>query len=225
MSIQLITTADGSHSIYVPELNEHYHSVHGAIQESKHVFINAGLKAPGLLTVTPLRILEIGMGTGLNVFLTFLENIEHKKQIVYTAIEAFPVNEKLIHELNYVKELNAKEHQDIFNKIHRSSWEQQITLSPHFTFRKIKNTIQETTLTEKQFDLIYFDAFSPEIQPEMWRENVFEKLFQSLNSNGILVTYCAKGVVKRILKKVGFTIENLPGPPGKREMTRGVKSQ
>jgi tRNA U34 5-methylaminomethyl-2-thiouridine-forming methyltransferase MnmC len=235
MEQKIIITSDGSHSIYVPELNEHYHSIHGAIQESNHVFIEAGLK-PFLLPSSSLRsmlagevkILEIGFGTGLNALLTFLAAENSDLKINYTTIEAFPLKEEIVKELNYVSQLNVKEDlkiklQNIFEAFHSCEWEKDVSISEHFTFKKILAALQSTRLAEKQFDLIYFDAFGPPVQPEMWTEEVFSKIAAATKQGGVLVTYCAKGEVKRTLKKAGFSIENLPGPPGKREMVRAVK--
>ena len=226
----IIKTADGSHSLFVEELNEHYHSIHGAIQESKHVFIEAGLKQfipttelPDAKKGDPLKILEIGLGTGLNAFLTFIESKQSAIKIDYTAIEPYPVNADLINRLNYVQLLEMQINQPVFDAIHTSEWEKPILLSNEFTFYKIKKKLQELTL-EKKYHLIYFDAFGPSVQPEMWSEEVFVKLFEATEPGGCLVTYCAKGEVKRTLKKVGFTVESLQGPPGKREMIRAKKN-
>lgn len=220
----IIKTADGSHSLYIKELNEHYHSIHGAIQESKHVFINAGLKqiSTNPDSVSEINILEIGLGTGLNAFLSFIEAEQQSLKINYTAIEAFPVSADLIDQLNYVECLDAEKYKSYFSLIHSSEWEKVVVLSKHFTICKIKNKLQHVVFGNK-FNLIYFDAFGPQVQPEMWTEEVFAKLFSALEPMGSLVTYCAKGEVKRTLKKVGFVVESLAGPPGKREMVRAVK--
>ena len=223
----IIKTADGSHSLFVKELNEHYHSIHGAIQESKHVFIEAGLNPllSDLIdpnTQAPLQILEIGLGTGLNALLTCIEAEKTRQNIFYSAIEAYPVTSDLVDQLNYPALLEAQKYLSVFNAIHTAEWEKAIPLSGQFILYKINNTIQETVL-EKKFNLIYFDAFGPAVQPEMWTEEVFTKLYEAAEVGGILVTYCAKGEVKRTLQKVGFTVESLKGPPGKREMIRARK--
>jgi tRNA U34 5-methylaminomethyl-2-thiouridine-forming methyltransferase MnmC len=228
MERTLITTADGSHSLYVKELDEHYHSIHGAIQESIHVFINTGLKFIAEKNKSEISILEIGFGTGLNALLTCLEAEKLNLKINYTSIEAFPLDNVLINELNYAELLSAKEKekshlQTIFNELHSCEWEKEISISKNFTLHKIKNTLQEIKF-EKSFDLIYFDAFGPRVQPEMWTEELFSKIYNVTKPNGCLVTYCAKGEVKRTLKKVGFTVETLPGPPRKREMVRADKA-
>lgn len=229
MQTKLIITADGSHSLFIEELDEHYHSVHGAIQESNHVFIGAGLNKIitgnlGLKSgkATAINILEIGLGTGLNAFLTFMESAKLLVNIEYTAIEAYPVNIDLVRQLNYVEQLDSMAYTDVFNLIHSSEWEKPLALSKHFTLFKINKKLEETIFKTK-FDLIYFDAFGPRVQPEMWGEEIFTKLFHVIAPGGCLVSYCAKGEVKRILKRVGFSVETLQGPPGKREMIRASK--
>lgn len=218
--MKLLLTNDGSHSIYNSEIDEHYHSIHGAIQESKHVFINAGLKAFSEKS-DPLKILEIGLGTGLNALLTLLESNDSLK-INYTAIEAFPLNQSFIKEMNYLQMLEAEDFENSFYAMHASEFSKEIALSSNFIFKKINRKIQEINF-ENTFDLIYYDAFGPRAQPEMWHKEIFQKLFDALNYGGILVTYCAKGEVKRILKSVGFIVETLQGPPRKREMVRARK--
>jgi tRNA U34 5-methylaminomethyl-2-thiouridine-forming methyltransferase MnmC len=228
MERKIIITEDGSHSIFVPELNENYHSTHGAIQESLHVFIEAGLKkalAENLSSV--LHILEVGMGTGLNLLLSFIETREIAVSINYTALEAFPLPKEFIQTLNYPDLLSASLQlpvKEIFEKIHAGEWEKEIGLSDNFTLKKLQATLQQAELNNNYFDLIYFDAFGPAVQPEMWMEEIFLRLFNSLRKGGALVTYCAKGEVKRVLKRSGFEVESLPGPPGKREMVRAVKN-
>lgn len=221
MQKQLVVTEDGSHSIYLPELDEHYHSRHGAIQESKHVFINAGLRTicPG---ISKAEILEIGMGTGLNAFLTWLESKELANDISYTALEPFPVSREMASQLNYPGLLEAEEDKTIFSKIHQLPFGQEERFSGKFTFIKNELKVQEAEL-QQQYHVIYFDAFGPRVQPEMWTEDVFKKLYEALLPGGALVTYCAKGEVKRTLRAVGFEVETLPGPPGKREMVRAAR--
>lgn len=223
MQIKIITTADGSHSLYIPELNEHYHSTHGAIQESKHVFIEAGLKHVAKKT-SDIFVFEVGLGTGLNALLTYLESQSSGLKIKYTAIEAFPLEKEITEELNYVHLLDTENSAaDVFRKMHSCDWEKEHRFSDSFLFKKIKKSLQEIVPEKERYDLVYFDAFGPPVQPEMWTEDLFSKLFAALKPNGALVTYCAKGEVKRTLKKVGFIVESLPGPPGKREMIRALK--
>jgi tRNA U34 5-methylaminomethyl-2-thiouridine-forming methyltransferase MnmC len=230
---KLIITEDGSHSLYVEELDERYHSIHGAIQESKHVFIEAGLKWSASLLNSPkkgnegIAILEIGLGTGLNALLTMIENQQLKRPIHYTALEAYPISTDLIAALNYTDLLTSSTNsktwlQQLFDTIHYSEWDQTTVMSEKFRLSKLKNTLQHVQFQDK-FNLVYFDAFGPSVQPEMWTDEMFSKIRDTLAENGILVTYCAKGSVKRTLKKIGFEIESLQGPPGKREMIRAIK--
>lgn len=228
MQRTLITTADGSHSIYVNDLDENYHSIHGAIQESKHVFIQTGLKHKNSKSNATINILEIGFGTGLNAILTLLEAKKMNLSINYTSLEAFPLEKELVNVLNYIslisetENIEEQELRGIFNQLHDCTWEKENEIKNYFTLVKIKNKLQDVTFNSK-FDLIYFDAFGPRVQPEMWTEALFMKIFAAMNEQGCLVTYCAKGEVKRTLKKVGFVVETLPGPPRKREMVRGTK--
>ena len=213
-------TADGSHTLFIPSLDETYHSSHGAIQESMHVFIDAGLKS---IKNKEIKVLEIGFGTGLNAFLTLLEVNKSETRIDYTSLEAFPLEMSLVKQLNYTSELKLEGHfVALYNRLHEVEWESVQHVSNEFKLKKLKIKLDRFEASEK-FDVIYFDAFSPQVQPEMWTVNVFEKMYNCLNNNSVLVTYCAKGIVKRALKEVGFKIESIPGPPGKREMTRAHK--
>ncbi len=226
MKAEIIVTADGSNSLHIKELGEGYHSIHGAIQESMHVFVNAGLRAISLNNTSSINneitILEIGLGTGLNVLLSLLDANKNNQKINYIALEPYPIEEDIANELNYAQLLSNGEFKTTFENIHTCNWSIPIKLSDNFTFLKIKRKLQDYEF-ENKFNLIYFDAFGPLIQPEMWTEETFSKVYLATQPNGILVTYCAKGEVKRILKKVGFTVESLKGPPGKREMIRAIK--
>lgn len=214
------TTYDGSHTLFVPDLDEHYHSTHGAIQESMHVFINAGLNY--FNNSKELTILEIGLGTGLNAFLTYIESKKKGTPINYTGIEAYPLTKEIIENLNYPEQLNEMDNKAVFKLLHECNWNKEVNITDSFLLTKLNVLLQDYKV-KKQYDLIYFDAFGPGVQEEMWTREVFEKMYQSLAVGGILVTYCAKGEVKRTLKSVGFEVENIPGPPGKREMTRARK--
>lgn len=218
MIVQTVVTVDGTVTLYVPELDEHYHSVHGAKQESMHVFIKAGLELIAE-SKKEIRIFEMGFGTGLNAFLTYQFADKNHCKIDYCSVEKFPLEENIIEKLNYA-EGNEKE---VFRKLHETEWNKQIIISDFFSLEKIKGSAEELNFAEKKYDLIYFDAFAPRVQPELWTDLIFQKMYDSLNENGILVTYCAKGEVRRSMKRAGFTVEKLPGPPGKREMTRGRK--
>jgi len=216
---QIIITSDGSSSIHIPEWDEQYHSKHGAIQEAYHVFIKNGLE---FINDDNISILEIGLGTGLNCFITFLEAQKYNFEIDYTGIEAYPITLDEKNLLNYVSQLDATKHQKIFDDIHTSEWEKKIQITKNFTLTKQLQKFEYITV-RNQFNLIYFDAFSPRVQPELWTEAIFQKMYNALVPNGILVTYSAKGSVRRALQNVGFKVERLPGPPGKREMLQAMK--
>ena len=219
MDLDLITTRDGSHTLEVPSLKERYHSIHGAIQESKHVFIEMGLC---YFSSDPISILEVGFGTGLNAFLTFLETKDQEILINYHALEPFPLPSSCTTKLNYLQLLKAGKFQEIFNLMHQTPWNQAIQITPQYKFQKSLHQVQDTNY-KTEFELIYYDAFAPHAQAEMWNEAIFIKMITALKSGGILVTYCAKGDVRRTMQKVGFQVQKLPGPPGKREMLRGLK--
>lgn len=222
MPLQIITTTDGSTSLFNAELNETYHSVHGAITESKHVFINAGLRHYiSLYNPSTLNIFEVGLGTGLNCLLTVLEADKHPHiQFNYTAIDTVSMSEEMVAVLNYPEELATERKR--FQEIHRLPFNQTLNLTPNFTLHKLNGNIAQTDIIG-HFDLVYFDAFGPDKQPEMWTEAILAKMYNVLNANGLLVTYCAKGAFKRNLKALGFVVEGIPGPPPKREMTRAQK--
>lgn len=219
MKREIKITADGSSTIHLPDWNENYHSTHGAIQEAKHVFLKQGLKA---VLESEIAILEIGFGTGLNCFLTFLEAQKRNIYINYVGVEAYPVTKNEYSKLNYVKELKADEFQNVFRDMHTSDWEEKEELSPSFSLTKRKQFFKEIE-DEDCFDLVYFDAFGAEHQPDLWSVSIFKKMYKALKLRGVLVTYSAKGSVRRAMQEVGFTVERLEGPPGKREMLRGVK--
>ncbi len=218
--LEIKTTSDGSHTLLSTDFGATYHSIHGAIQESEHVFIKAGYRH--FTNKEQLSILEMGLGTGLNAYLTFLENKKVGKQITYTGIEAFPIPLEQAALLNYCELLEDVESTDVFERIHGCAFDAEIQLSDNFTFEKrlMKFEVLQDQLA---YDLIYFDVFGPSTQPELWGEELLGKMYDALLPGGVLVTYCAKGVVKRTLKALGFLVEGLPGPPGKREMTRAIK--
>jgi tRNA U34 5-methylaminomethyl-2-thiouridine-forming methyltransferase MnmC len=213
-------TADGSTTIHIPEWDEQYHSKHGAIQEAKHVFIKNGLS---LFANQRISILEIGFGTGLNCFITFLEAPKMNLAIDYVGVEAYPLAAEEVEKMNYVNQLEASEFSAVFNQMHQNDWELKCEISPDFSLTKRKQFFHEIN-DENQFDLIYFDAFGARVQPELWTEEIFEKMYKSLKIGGVLVTYSAKGSVRRAMQSVGFLVKKLPGPPGKREMLRGTKA-
>lgn len=250
---RLVKTSDGSDTLFSDTMNESYHSVNGAIQESMHVFISNGLEKliseeSGLepdniigatesvvKTNSPINILEIGFGTGLNCLLTFIEAKKRNLGINYKTIEAFPLSKEITDSLNYGKIINES-FQNTFLSIHDCNWEEWINLedfshdnktccdtpskemrTPEFRLKKVNTDFTKYELTSG-YDLVYYDAFAPNKQPELWEEHLFVKLFNAMNPGGILVTYCAMGEVRRRLQRSGFTTYRLPGPPGKREM-------
>ncbi|CAM3279521.1 tRNA (5-methylaminomethyl-2-thiouridine)(34)-methyltransferase MnmD [Flavobacterium longum] len=218
MKREIIRTEDGSTTIRIPDWDECYHSKHGAIQEAYHVFIKNGLS---LFKGRPLSILEIGFGTGLNAFITAIESVHHGS-VDYVGVEAYPVSAEEIKAMNYAQAIGSGRFQDLFDAIHESGWEKPVAISGHFTLTKRQQFFHEIS-DESRFDLIYFDAFGYRVQPELWTEDIFGRMFRALKDEGVLVTYAARGVVKRNLQTVGFRVEKCPGPPGKREMMRGFK--
>ncbi|MBN1789017.1 MAG: tRNA (5-methylaminomethyl-2-thiouridine)(34)-methyltransferase MnmD [Bacteroidales bacterium] len=219
--MQLVTTRDGSHTLYVPHLDEHYHSTYGAITESRHVFIDAGFlyRTDG----PKISVLEVGFGTGLNALLTCITARDKQVKVTYHALEKFPVDLVLAEKLNYTSRLpNVPDAESFFAGIHQASWNATTMVHPFFYLHKIRDDLTDFQ-PEFMYDLVFFDAFAPEKQPEMWTQDIFNRLYNNLSQDGILTTYCVKGTVKRMLKTAGFRIEKLPGPPGKREMLRGTK--
>lgn len=217
--MEIEQTHDGSRTLYVPELDEHYHSVKGALTESQHIFIQMGLEAS---TAPTPRVLEIGFGTGLNAFLTLLAAERMQRPVHYTSIELHPLPEELVRQLDYPA-LMAPERTEDFYALHRAPWNSEVTLTPLFTLYKIEGDFTHYTF-EEEYDVVYFDAFAPEKQPEMWAQPLFDSLYTLLHPQGLLTTYCAKGVVRRMLQAAGFEVERLPGPPnGKREILRATK--
>lgn len=219
---KIITTSDGSKTIQIEDWDEQYHSKHGAIQEANHVFIKHGLKYYSetiLQEGDGVSILEIGFGTGLNAFITFLET-QHLN-IKYTGVEAYPISEEELEALNYAELISVK-NSNIFKALHQTKWEIENSITPNFIFKKRQQLFQDID-DKNKFDLIYFDAFGARVQPELWTEIIFNKMYNALKNNGVLVTYSAKGSVRRAMQSVGFTVEKLEGPPGKREMLRALK--
>ncbi len=219
MEKEFIITADGSTTLKIPKWNVTYHSIHGAIQESKHVFIEAGLNYFLKNSTKPLlNIFEMGLGTGLNVFLTAIEAEKLQKKIHYTAIESFPLSIDEARKLNYPSILD---HEQWFKKMHECKWNEDASIGEFLTLKK-ENKGMLAYSTHQRFDIIYYDAFAPAAQPELWTKEVFQKLLDILQPGGVLVTYCSKGDVRRAMIAAGFEMEKLPGPPGKREMLRGT---
>ena len=209
-NLKISSTADGSKTLYSNRFNEHYHSTFGAASESNHVFIDAGYRAT---TVDPVSVLEIGFGTGLNAWITMQQAGRLNRHTRYEAVELYPIDELTVCELS---------DNDLFRSLHVATWEQPVEITPEFVLYKRKSDLLQTAFTHK-FDVVYFDAFSPAVQPEMWSRNIFIGLYATMNFGAVLTTYCAKGEVRRTMQSVGFVVERLPGPAGKREMLRAWK--
>lgn len=220
MKREIIITDDGSTTIRIPDWDENYHSTHGAIQEAKHVFIKNGLDI--FKNQDSISILEIGFGTGLNAFITFLETV-NKEKVNYVGVEAYPISSEEIAQMNYVTELQATQYQVVFDKMHSCDWESQQKITDNFTLTKRKQFFQDI-VDKEQYDLIYFDAFGFPLQPELWSEAIFKKMYEALLPKGTLVTYACRSSIKNAMLSVGFSIEKLPGAPGKREMLRATKN-
>ncbi len=222
MKVEIRETLDGSQTLYLGELDEHYHSTFGAIQESQHVFIQAGFKQ---CPQSDIRVLEIGFGTGLNCYLTLLAGLSTGKKVWYNTIEKFPLPEEVWEKLKF------SHHFPDFNPvwfslIHQAQWNGDAEIHPQFILHKIESDLLDMGWDKLPLvDLVYFDAFSPDKQSGLWSRSIFEMIFDRMKSNGILVTYCAKGDVRRTLQSVGFGVERIPGPPGKREMIRATKNR
>ena len=214
-------TADGSQTIQLPQWGEQYHSMHGALQESFHVFIRQGLYQ---FFNRPVDLLEIGFGTGLNALVTLVEAPGRKLHIRYTGLEAYPVAEEEWKQLEYAQLLGREAIvQKYFEELHRAPWDREHPVTPSFTLHKRKVDIR-TFESEPAFDLVYFDAFGARVQPELWTAEIFRRMYRAVRPGGYLVTYSAKGSVRRAMQEVGFLVERLPGPPGKREMLRASKA-
>ena len=224
MPTEVIITKDGSHSIAIPELNVTYHSHHGAIQESMHVFIQAGLEYLVQQAATsPVRIFEMGLGTGLNSLLAMQYAELHQLPIQYEAVELHPLVDELVQQLNYCTEIDESL-APAFATLHQSPWQQPIALTPYFNFTKHRLSLHDFTFNTP-FHLVFYDAFAPAAQPDLWTTEVFTKIYNGLLPGGVFVTYCSKGDVRRALQAAGFIIEKIPGPPGKREMIRAIKTE
>jgi tRNA U34 5-methylaminomethyl-2-thiouridine-forming methyltransferase MnmC len=219
---EILITGDGSVTIHLPDWDEQYHSKHGAIAEAQHVFIQTGLSfITSEEANKDISILEIGFGTGLNALMTLGYAKEHELRVSYIAVEAFPVVSSEVSQLNYPEELGVPK--EVFLALHDSPWDESMAITPNFSLEKRKQQFSEITAINR-FNLIYFDAFGARVQPELWTENIFKIMYTALKDGGVLVTYSAKGSVRRAMQAVGFEVERLPGPPGKREMLRATKN-
>jgi tRNA U34 5-methylaminomethyl-2-thiouridine-forming methyltransferase MnmC len=217
---ELILTGDGSHTLKSNHFDATYHSIHGAIEESNVVFIQAGLNPFIQQKRENICILEVGFGTGLNAYLTYLNTEKSGMQVHYHSLEPYPIDEASFMALNYNEILHAD--RDVLINLHRAAFDTPTNVGRHFIFTKHKSRLQEIDVNIS-FDLVYYDAFAPSCQPELWTAEIFGKVHKLMNTNAVLTTYCAKGEVKRNLKSVGFVLESLPGPGRKREITRAIK--
>jgi len=219
--MKITQTNDGSKTLYRKDINEHYHSIHGARNESEHVFIRNGLDQFKDSKKT-IKILEMGFGTGLNALLSMKWAKDHQRNVHFTTLENKPLSYELIGDMGYTTLDGLQGFDDAFRNIHESIWSENQQIQSNFSLEKLNEDLT-TYVPSRQFDLVFFDAFSPDKQPELWEIPVFEKMYQLLSSPGIMVTYCAKGYVRRNMIAAGFEVERLPGPPGKREMLRSRK--
>ncbi len=210
---QIQFTSDSSHTLYIPEMEEHYHSVNGAVQESLHVYIEAGLNQCRKKTI---NVLEFGFGTGLNAFLTIFEAEKRNLKVNYATIEKYPLPASVTNQLNYAEGFSEKFH-TYFKEIHNCEWESFVKITDHFQIKKIRSDFSEFVFDDN-YDVVFYDAFAPDKQSDVWSQEIFNKIFQHTNPEGILTTYCAKGNIRRMMQAAGFQTERIPGPPGKREM-------
>ena len=220
---EIILTEDGSHTLYIPELKEHYHSTFGAIAESRHVFIEAGLRQALKNNDGEINILEVGFGTGLNALLTILETSLKGSTVKYTALETFPLAQQLWSKLNYPEQIGDIKAKEIFQFLHQCGWNLEKEITPGFFITKVEKRLEDFKAAGMLYNLIYFDAFGPDVQAELWTDEIFRKISGMTAKGGILVTYSCKGSVRRALKAAGFAVEKIPGPKGKREIVRGVR--
>lgn len=222
MKRKIIVTSDGSHSLEVEDWGETYHSIHGAIQESSHVYIEQGLMQ--FIQQDEVKILEFGLGTGLNAFLTMAHLIPRQKKLVYHAIEAFPLTQEEYRVLTFPALLpQFEEGKDIFTALHETTWNEELPLHQQVVLQKMNTTFEDVVVKTNYFDLVYFDVFGYQYQPHLWSEDIFKKAYNSLRVGGMLVTYACRTVIKKNMIAAGFTLEIVPGPPGKREMTLAYK--
>lgn len=223
MEKKLVTTSDGSHTLYLPGIDEHYHSTHGALQESRHVFIGKGWNLLDK-SIEPVNVLEVGFGTGLNALLTLIESEKDKRKVHYIGIEPYPLEEQFFKKLNYGRLLDYDKVENYLQQMHEKDWNFPFYITEYFILNKLRTKFEEATLQPSMFHLIYYDAFAPGKQDELWNKTNFEKCYAALKDGGVLVTYSSKGQVKRNLAEAGFNVLKVEGPEGKREMLRAIKS-
>lgn len=220
MKREIITTEDGSKTIHLPEINESYHSTHGALQEAIHVFIKSGWDE---IKTNEVNILEIGFGSGLNAIITLIAGQNESKKVNYTGLEAFPLSKEEVELLKHIELEDIAANKKEYQLLHTAKWDESVEITEQFILRKVERKMEDFIPEKETFNLIYFDAFGPRVQPYMWTIGVLRKMYDALSTDGVFVTYCAKGDVRRNLISLGFEVEKIPGPPGKREMLRAKK--
>jgi len=221
MKSQLVLTSEGSHTLYVPQLDEHYHSVHGSVQEAVHVYLRAGFDFCEKNTV---NLLEVGFGTGLNAFLTLLEAERTKRHVKYCTLELYPIETEVFEQLNFA-EIIGQGRSEAFLQLHKAAWNEEVQINEYFTLKKINADLESYVFDSAQnFDVVYFDAFAPDKQPQLWTAEIFAKIYVQMNYDAVLTTYSTKGIVKQALRDTGFTVKRLPGPKGKHQMLRAIKN-
>jgi tRNA U34 5-methylaminomethyl-2-thiouridine-forming methyltransferase MnmC len=225
MQRKLVLTSDGSHTVAIPEINVTYHSAFGAIQESQHIFIEAGLNyiRNASNQTGALNIFEMGFGTGLNALLTLIEAEARQQKIYYETTELFPLEIEQVKGLNYCEQLHQPNLQKTLEQLHLCEWNREIEITPFFILKKMNTNLLNFS-GNTLFNLVYFDAFAPEVQPELWTSEVFSNLYAQMQTGAALTTYCSKSIVRKTMQAAGFIVTKIPGPPGKREMVRAIKS-
>ncbi len=219
MKLSLTVTSDGSHTYKAGEYKDLYHSIHGAIQESQYIYIENGIKE---CRKKIMNVFEMGFGTGLNAFLTLIYGLRNKNLLIsYTSIELYPLNKKQVKCLNY-PDYFSKDAAKYFMLLHEADWGRSVRILENFTINKIKADMS-SYIFDKNYDVVYFDAFCPAAQPELWKEDIFRKIFRNMNSVGILITYSANGKVRRDMASAGFIVNKLKGPPGKKHILQALK--
>ena len=221
MPAELLITGDGSHTVCIPELNVTYHSKHGAIQESMHVYIESGLKQ---IQNKKISVLEVGFGTGLNALLTYIQAEKNDLEVIYEAVELHHLDDSLTAALNYLSVLEAPQYVNAFSNMHACEWNVLQTISPSFAFKKVTGDIRDMSLTGS-YNLVYYDAFDPSAQPDVWTSTIFHKIYSAMEEEGMLVTYCSKTSVRKALVEAGFQVVKIPGPKGKREIVKALKAR
>lgn len=222
---EVVETSDGSHTLFIPSLGEHYHSFHSSVREAFHVYIEAGLYEVFERCSGPVEVFEMGFGTGLNALVTAIGAKDRGRQVRLRSIEYYPLSPASVSVLNYCDHMDHPDAKAFFEAVHIAAWGEDVLIHPGFTLHKFQDDFLQWQPAPASTDLIYFDAFGFRAQAELWDVAVFRKCYTMLRPGGILVTYASKGLVRRNMLEAGFGVEKLPGPPGKREMVRATKQK